>query len=118
MEFRAVAQGLETAVGDREYVAERDSIRDGHTQMVSFLAQVLLIGALSFGHTISFGATGLLRYPIHGVSEKGPSSFIKRLGNGFIWGVLKPITVALDSNVEPAAGFRSMIVLDSKSGLA
>lgn len=107
---RAVAQGLETAVGDREYLAERDSIRGGRARIVSSPAQGLFTGALSFGHGIASGAAGLIRDPIQGASEDGPSGFIKGLGKGFIGGVLKPITGALDLIAEPAAGFHSMMV--------
>lgn len=115
---RAVAQGLETAVGDREYLAERDSIRGGRARIVSSPAQGLVTGALSFGHGIASGAAGLLRDPIHGAAEEGASGFIKGLGKGFLGGVLKPITGALDLIAEPAAGFRSMMVSDRYRGSA
>ncbi|KAI0564765.1 Vacuolar protein sorting-associated protein [Gracilaria domingensis] len=107
---RAVAQGLETAVGDRDYLAERDSIRGGRARVASTPAQGLFTGALSFGHGIASGAAGLIKDPIQGAAEEGPSGFIKGLGKGFIGGVLKPITGALDLISEPAAGFRSMMV--------
>ncbi|CDF40534.1 unnamed protein product [Chondrus crispus] len=115
---RAVAQGLETAVGDREYLAERDSIRGGRARIASSPAQGLYTGALSFGHGIASGAAGLIRDPIQGAAEEGPSGFIKGLGKGFIGGMLKPITGALDLIAEPAAGFRSMMVSDRSHGLA
>lgn len=111
---RAVAQGLESAVGDRDYLAERDSIRGGRARMVSSPAQGLVTGALSFGHGIASAAAGLIRDPIQGAAEEGASGFIKGLGKGFIGGVLKPITGALDLIAEPAAGFRSMMVSDRK----
>eukprot|EP00178_Gracilaria_changii_P005588 TRINITY_DN1932_c0_g1_i1.p1 TRINITY_DN1932_c0_g1~~TRINITY_DN1932_c0_g1_i1.p1 ORF type:complete len:4003 (-),score=421.76 TRINITY_DN1932_c0_g1_i1:2311-14319(-) len=107
---RAVAQGLETAVGDRDYLAERDSIRGGRARVASSPAQGLFTGALSFGHGIASGAAGLIKDPIQGAAEAGPSGFIKGLGKGFIGGVLKPITGALDLIAEPAAGFRNMMV--------
>lgn len=107
---RAVAQGLETAVGDREYLAERDSIRGGRARIVSSPAQGLFTGALSFGHGIASGAAGLIRDPIQGAAEEGASGFLKGLGKGFVGGVLKPITGVLDLIAEPAAGFRSMMV--------
>lgn len=109
---RAVAQGLETAVGDRDYLAERDSIRGGRARAVSSPAQGLVTGALSFGHGIASAAAGLIRDPIQGAAEEGASGFIKGLGKGFIGGVLKPITGALDLIAEPAAGLRSMMVSD------
>lgn len=109
---RAVAQGLETAMGDRDYLAERDSIRGGRARVVSSPAQGLFTGALSFGHGIASGAAGLIRDPIQGAAQAGPSGFIRGLGKGFIGGVLKPITGALDLLAEPAAGFRSMMVSD------
>lgn len=107
---RAVAQGLETAVGDREYLAERDSIRGGRARVASSPAQGLFTGALSFGHGIASGAAGLIKDPLQGAAEEGPTGFIKGLGKGFIGSVLKPITGALDLIAEPAAGFRSMMV--------
>lgn len=109
---KAMAQGLETAVGDRDYLAERDSIRGGRARIVSSPAQGLVTGALSFGHGIASAAAGLIRDPIQGAAEEGASGFIKGLGKGFIGGVLKPITGALDLIAEPAAGFRSMMVSD------
>lgn len=109
---RAVAQGLETAVGDRDYLAERDSIRGGRARAVSSPAQGLVTGALSFGHGIASAAAGLIRDPIQGAAEEGASGFIKGLGKGVIGGVLKPITGALDLIAEPAAGLRSMMVSD------
>lgn len=115
---RAVAQGLETAMGDRDYLAERDSIRGGRARVVSSPAQGLFTGALSFGHGIASGAAGLIRDPIQGAAEAGPSGFIRGLGKGFIGGVLKPITGALDLLAEPAAGFRSMMVSDRSLGSA
>lgn len=115
---RAVAQGLETAVGDRDYLAERDSIRGGRARIVSSPAQGLFTGALSFGHGIASGAAGLIRDPIQGAAEEGPSGFIKGLGKGFIGGVLKPITGALDLIAEPAAGFRSMMVSERSQDAA
>ena len=115
---RAVAQGLETAVGDREYLAERDSIRGGRARIVSSPAQGLFTGALSFGHGIASGAAGLIRDPIQGAAEEGPSGFLKGLGKGFIGGVLKPITGALDLIAEPAAGFRSMMVSHRSQSIA
>eukprot|EP00737_Agarophyton_chilense_P003396 gb/GEZJ01003975.1/.p1 GENE.gb/GEZJ01003975.1/~~gb/GEZJ01003975.1/.p1 ORF type:complete len:3742 (-),score=436.98 gb/GEZJ01003975.1/:2287-13221(-) len=115
---RAVAQGLETAVGDRDYLAERDSIRGGRARVASSPAQGLFTGALSFGHGIASGAAGLFKDPIQGAAEEGPSGFIKGLGKGFIGGVLKPITGALDLIAEPAAGFRSMMVSERSSKAA
>ncbi len=107
---RAVAHGLETAVGDREYLAERESIRGGRARAVVSPAQGLFNGALSFGHGIASGAAGLIRDPVQGAVEDGASGFMKGLRKGVIGGVLKPITGALDLIAEPAAGFRSLLV--------
>ena len=115
---RTVAQGLESAVGDKEYLAERESIRGGRARGVSSPAEGLLTGALSFGHGIASGAAGLLKHPMEGAAKEGTSGFIKGLGKGFIGGVLKPITGALDLIAEPAAGIRSMMVSDKHRGFA
>lgn len=105
---RAVAQGLEAAVGDSDYLAARDSIR-GHARFASSPAQGLFTGAMSFGHGIASGASGLVREPVVGAMESGPAGFLRGIGKGVIGGVLKPITGALDLIGEPAIGFRSMM---------
>lgn len=105
---RAVAQGLETAVGDKEYLAARDSIRS-RSRYASSPAEGLVTGAMSFGHGIASGATGLVRDPMIGAMESGPGGFIRGLGKGVVGGVLKPIAGALDLIGEPAVGFRSMM---------
>lgn len=105
---RAVAQGLETAVGDKDYLAARDSIR-GRARFSSSPAQGLLTGAMSLGHGIASGATGLVRDPVMGAMESGAEGFIRGLGRGVFGGVLKPLTGALDLIGEPAVGFRSMM---------
>lgn len=110
---RAVAQGLETAVGDSNYLAERDLIR-GRARFASSPAQGLFTGALSFGHGIASGAAGLVREPVVGALESGPSGFIMGLGKGVIGGVLKPIAGALDLIGEPAVGFRSMMISSAR----
>lgn len=115
---RAVAQGLESAVGDRDYLAERDSIRGGRARAVSSPAQGFVTGALSFGHGIASAAAGLIRDPIQGAAEEGASGFIKGLGKGVVGGVLKPLTGVLDLIAEPAAGFRSMMVSDGRQKCA
>lgn len=115
---RAVAHGLETAVGDKEYLAERESIRGGRTRAVSSPAQGLISGALSFGHGIASGATGLIRDPLQGAVEEGPSGFMRGLRKGVIGGVLKPITGALDLIAEPAAGIRNLMVSERSKSFA
>lgn len=105
---RAVAQGLETAVGDREYLATRDSIRS-RSRYASSPAEGLMTGAMSFGHGIASGATGLVRDPMIGAMENGAGGFFRGLGKGMVGGVLKPIAGALDLIGEPAVGFRSMM---------
>lgn len=105
---RAVAQGLETAVGDKEYLAARDSIR-GRGRYAASPAQGLVTGAISLGHGIASGASGLVREPMTGAMENGAGGFLKGLGKGVVGGVLKPIAGALDLIGEPAVGFRSMM---------
>ncbi len=115
---RAVAHGLETAVGDKDYLAERESIRGGRARAVASPAQGLYTGALSFGHGIASGAAGLFREPFQGAVEHGASGFVKGLRRGVIGGVLKPITGALDLIAEPAAGFRSLMVSERNKNFA
>jgi Vacuolar-sorting-associated 13 protein C-terminal/SHR-binding domain of vacuolar-sorting associated protein 13 len=111
---RAVSRGLETAVGDKEYLAERDSIR-GRARFASSPAQGLFTGAMSFGHGIASGAAGLVREPVRGALRDGPSGFLMGIGSGFIGGVLKPLTGALDLLGEPAVGFRSMMTTSNRA---
>lgn len=104
----AVALGLETAVGDRDYLAERESIR-GRRGATSTPAQGLFTGALSFGHGLASGAAGLIREPVAGAMSGGPVGFLRGIGRGVVGGLVKPLAGALDLIGEPAAGFRAFI---------
>lgn len=104
----AVALGLETAVGDRDYLAERESIR-GRRGATSTPAQGLFTGALSFGHGLASGAAGLIREPVAGAMAGGPVGFLRGIGRGVVGGLVKPLAGALDLIGEPAAGFRAFI---------
>lgn len=104
----AVALGLETAVGDRDYLAERESIR-GRRGATSTPAQGLFTGALSFGHGLASGAAGLIREPVAGAMTGGPVGFLRGIGRGVVGGLVKPLAGALDLIGEPAAGFRAFI---------
>lgn len=104
----AVALGLETAVGDRDYLAERESIR-GRRGATSTPAHGLFTGALSFGHGLASGAAGLIREPVAGAMAGGPVGFLRGIGRGVVGGVVKPLAGALDLIGEPAAGFRAFI---------
>jgi len=104
----AVALGLETAVGDRDYLAERESIR-GRRGASATPAQGLFTGALSFGHGLASGAAGLIREPVAGAMAGGPVGFLRGIGRGVVGGLVKPLAGALDLIGEPAAGFRAFI---------
>lgn len=104
----AVALGLEAAVGDRDYLAERESIR-GRRGATSTPAQGLFTGALSFGHGLASGAAGLIREPVAGAMAGGPVGFLRGIGRGVVGGLVKPLAGALDLIGEPAAGFRAFI---------
>ncbi|GAB0494523.1 hypothetical protein MMPV_005817 [Pyropia vietnamensis] len=104
----AVALGLETAVGDRDYLAERESIR-GRRGATSTPAHGLFTGALSFGHGLASGAAGLIREPVAGAMAGGPVGFLRGIGRGVVGGLVKPLAGALDLIGEPAAGFRAFI---------
>lgn len=101
----AMAAGLESAVGDSEYLAERESIRGRRASPGSGL----VTGALSFGHGLSSGVAGLIRDPVAGAREDGAFGFARGLGKGLLGSVLKPVAGALDLIAEPAAGVRSMV---------
>lgn len=115
---RAFSHGFETAVGDKDYLAERESIRGGRARAAVSPAQGFISGALSFGHGIASGATGLIRDPLQGAVEEGPSGFMKGVRKGVIGGFLKPVTGFLDLIAEPAAGIRSLMVSERNKGFA
>lgn len=101
----SLSAGLESAVGDSEYLAERASIRGRRATPGSGL----VTGALSFGHGLSSGVAGLIRDPVAGAREDGAFGFARGLGKGLLGSVLKPVAGALDLIAEPAAGVRSMV---------
>jgi len=101
----SLSAGLESAVGDSEYLAERESIRGRRASPGSGL----VTGALSFGHGLSSGVAGLIRDPVAGAREDGAFGFARGLGKGLLGSVLKPVAGALDLIAEPAAGVRSMV---------
>ncbi|OSX77568.1 hypothetical protein BU14_0143s0004 [Porphyra umbilicalis] len=101
----SLSAGLESAVGDSEYLAKRESIRGRHASPGSGL----VTGARSFGHGLSSGVAGLIRDPVAGAREDGAFGFARGLGKGLLGSVLKPVAGALDLIAEPAAGVRSMV---------
>ncbi|CDF40126.1 unnamed protein product [Chondrus crispus] len=119
---RAVSSGLERAVGDSEYLAERGRIRGSQLSggqggsSVKNPAQGLATGAVSFAHGISSGVTGFIREPMQGAKQGGTGGFFKGIGKAFIGGVAKPVAGAIDLVAEPAAGLsRQMKSVDSTS---
>lgn len=112
---RAVSTGLERAVGDNDYLAERERIRGsnlagGHRgSAAKNTAQGLATGALSFAHGISSGVTGLIREPVQGARQGGAGGLLKGIGKAFIGGLAKPVAGAIDLVAEPAAGLSRQI---------
>eukprot|EP00737_Agarophyton_chilense_P003458 gb/GEZJ01004052.1/.p1 GENE.gb/GEZJ01004052.1/~~gb/GEZJ01004052.1/.p1 ORF type:complete len:2446 (-),score=274.93 gb/GEZJ01004052.1/:1200-7628(-) len=109
---RAVSSGIEKAVGDNAYLAERQRIRTGSGQRNSASknpAQGFATGALSFAHGISSGVTGLIREPVQGAKQGGAGGLLKGIGKAFIGGVAKPVAGAIDLVAEPAAGLSRQI---------
>ena len=105
---KAVSSGLESAVGDDAYLAERERIRGsqlsgGRRIASSNPAQGVVTGALSFAHGISSGVTGLLKDPVKGAMQGGASGFLKGVRKGLVGGVVKPVAGAIDLFAEPAA---------------
>lgn len=108
---RAVSSGIEKAVGDRDYVAERRRIRG--SQLASGLrtssarnpAQGLATGAISFAHGISSGVTGLIREPVQGAREGGATGLFKGIGKAVVGGLAKTAAGTIDLVAEPVAGF-------------
>ncbi len=105
---KAVSSGLESAVGDDAYLAERERIRGsqlsgGRRIASSNPAQGVVTGALSFAHGISSGVTGLLKDPVKGAIQGGATGFLKGVRKGLVGGVVKPVAGAIDLFAEPAA---------------
>eukprot|EP00178_Gracilaria_changii_P010316 TRINITY_DN2_c0_g2_i2.p1 TRINITY_DN2_c0_g2~~TRINITY_DN2_c0_g2_i2.p1 ORF type:complete len:3871 (+),score=464.35 TRINITY_DN2_c0_g2_i2:339-11951(+) len=120
---RAVSSGLEKAVGDNAYLAERQRIRTGsgqRNQAPRNPAQGFATGALSFAHGISSGVTGFIREPVQGARQGGAGGLLKGIGKAFIGGVAKPVAGAIDLVAEPAAGLSRQIADDRawKSAIA
>ena len=92
----AVVHDPDTAVGDREYFSEGESIRGGRARAVASPAQALFNGAFSFGHEIASGAAGLIYRSVRGTVEDDASGFMKGLRKGVIGGALKLITDGQD----------------------
>lgn len=119
---RAVSSGLEKAVGDNEYLAERERIRGsnlpgGHRgSSAKNPAQGLATGALSFAHGISSGVTGFIREPVQGARQGGAGGLLKGIGKAFIGGVAKPVAGVIDLVAEPAAGLSQQIAEVDRSG--
>lgn len=119
---RAVSSGIEKAVGDDDYLAERERIRGSN--LPSRLrgstsrnpAQGLATGAISFAHGISSGVTGLIREPVQGARQGGAGGLLKGIGKAFIGGVAKPVAGAIDLVAEPAAGLSRQIADGERSG--
>lgn len=112
---RAVSSGLERAVGDNEYLAERDRIRGSNLasgyrgSSSKNPAQGLATGALSLAHGISSGVTGFIREPVQGARQGGAGGLLKGIGKAFIGGVAKPVAGAMDLVAEPVAGLSRQI---------
>lgn len=105
---QAVSTGLESAVGDETYVAERERIRGtqlsgGRRVGTSNPAQGAVSGFLSFAHGISSGVAGLVKDPVQGAMQGGATGFLKGVRKGIVGGVVKPVAGAIDLIAEPAA---------------
>jgi len=111
---KALAGTMESAVSDRAYAATRSAIYGGSHRTTKNFKQGLARGAMSLGHGISSGVTGLFRDPYRGAIAAGPAGFFRGLGKGVVGGVLKPLTGALDLIAEPTIGLRSTIVTISR----
>ncbi|GJQ10858.1 hypothetical protein GpartN1_g2649.t1 [Galdieria partita] len=104
---RSLSVGLATAVGNREYLAEREMKRSRQpTSAVDGFVQ----GAKYFGEGISKGVSGVFRDPYQGLKREGASGFFKGLSKGLVGGLVHPMTGVLDFIAEPAAGLRNMTV--------
>lgn len=115
---RAVSTGLERAVGDNDYMAERERIRGARTSgNTKNPAQGLATGALSLAHGISSGVAGFIREPVQGAKQGGAGGLLKGIGKALVGGVAKPVAGAMDLVAEPAAGLSRQIVSDSGGGM-
>eukprot|EP00871_Galdieria_phlegrea_P005243 jgi/Galph1/571/GphlegSOOS_G5311.1 len=104
---RSLSVGLATAVGSKEYLADREMKRSRQpTSAVDGFFQ----GAKYFGEGISKGVSGVFRDPYQGAKREGAAGFFKGLGKGLVGGVVHPMTGMLDFIAEPAAGLRNMTV--------
>lgn len=112
---RAVSSGLEKAVGDNDYLAERERIRGSNVPgshrgaSAKNPAQGLATGAISFAHGISSGVTGFIKEPVQGAKQGGAGGLLKGIGRAFIGGVAKPVAGAIDLVAEPAVGLSRQI---------
>lgn len=111
---KAVSSGLETAVGDRRYLAERERIRShrfsgGLRPLSGTPAQGVANGAMSFAHGISSGVSGLITDPVRGAKQGGAAGFLKGMGKGLVGGIVKPVAGVMDLIAEPAAGLSSSV---------
>lgn len=112
---RALSSGIEAAVGDKDYLAERQRIR-GHTSAgghrgsaAKTPVQGLATGAVSFAHGISSGVHGFIREPVQGAKQDGARGLLKGIGKAFIGGVAKPVAGGMDFVFEPVAGLSRQI---------
>jgi Vacuolar sorting-associated protein 13, N-terminal/Vacuolar-sorting-associated 13 protein C-terminal/N-terminal region of Chorein or VPS13/SHR-binding domain of vacuolar-sorting associated protein 13/UBA/TS-N domain len=111
---KAVSSGLETAVGDRQYLAERERIRShqfsgGLRPLSSTPAQGMATGAMSFAHGISSGVTGIFTDPVRGAQRGGAAGFFKGVGKGLVGGIVKPVAGVMDLIAEPVAGISKSV---------
>lgn len=112
---KAVSSGLETAVGDRQYLAERERIRGlqfsgGLKPLSNTPAQGVATGAMSLAHGISSGVTGIFTDPVKGARQGGAAGFFKGVGKGLVGGIVKPVTGVMDLIAEPTTGFSRSVV--------
>eukprot|EP00177_Eucheuma_denticulatum_P002510 GFKZ01004506.1.p1 GENE.GFKZ01004506.1~~GFKZ01004506.1.p1 ORF type:complete len:3963 (-),score=461.04 GFKZ01004506.1:365-12253(-) len=121
---RAVSSGLEKAVGDNDYLAERERIRGSNVpgshrgSSAKNSAQGLATGAISFAHGISSGVTGFIKEPVQGARQGGAGGLLKGIGRAFIGGVAKPVAGAIDLVAEPAVGLSRQIADAEQSSYA
>lgn len=104
---RSLSVGLATAVGNREYLAERETKR---TRQPTSAVDGFVQGAKYFGEGLSKGVSGVFKDPYQGLKREGASGFFKGLGKGIVGGIVHPVTGVLDFIAEPAAGLRNMTV--------
>ncbi|KAA8497850.1 putative vacuolar protein sorting-associated protein 13A [Porphyridium purpureum] len=105
---RAVAMGLEVALGDSEFLAERESIRSLHRQAPS-PASGLVTGVLCFGHGVASGTVGLFRDPVLGAQQDGINGLVAGMWHGVAGLAIKPLTGVLDLVSQPISGIHSVV---------